>query len=172
MSRWFRHYAGMMRDDKLVRAALRTKQPIERVVWVWGAILESAAEIDDAGRYDIDAGEIAYFLHADGVGIPDIIAAFDADGLTAEGCVAEWSKYSRHCIRLPWSTWATIRLSVFQRDNYACRYCGASGVPLDCDHVIPLSRGGTNDKTNLVAACKPCNCSKGDKLVSEWRPEQ
>ena len=49
MSRWFRHYAGMMRDDKLVRIAIKTKQPIERVLWIWGAILESAAEIDDNG---------------------------------------------------------------------------------------------------------------------------
>ena len=31
MSRWFRHYAGMMRDDKPVRIAIKTKQPIERI---------------------------------------------------------------------------------------------------------------------------------------------
>ena len=43
MSRWFRHYAGMMRDDKLVRAAIKSKQSIERVLWIWGAVLESAA---------------------------------------------------------------------------------------------------------------------------------
>jgi hypothetical protein len=36
MSRWFRHYAGMMRDDKLVRVAIRSGQTIERVVWVYG----------------------------------------------------------------------------------------------------------------------------------------
>jgi hypothetical protein len=65
MSRWFRHYAGMMRDDKLVRVAIRSKQTIERVVWVYGAILESAAELDDEGRYDLAADEAAYFLRAD-----------------------------------------------------------------------------------------------------------
>lgn len=39
MSRWFRHYAGMMRDDKLVGAAIRAKQPVERVVWVWADVV-------------------------------------------------------------------------------------------------------------------------------------
>ena len=82
MSRWFRHYAGMMRDDKLVRVAVRAKQPVERVVWVWGAILESAAEIDDAGRYELDAPEVAYFLRADEVDIRAI-----ADGLAEAGHV-------------------------------------------------------------------------------------
>lgn len=82
MSRWFRHYAGMMRDDKLVRVAMRAKQPVERVVWVWGAILESAAEIDDAGRYELDAPEVAYFLRADEVDIRAI-----ADGLAEAGHV-------------------------------------------------------------------------------------
>ncbi len=62
MSRWFRHYAGLARDDKLVRVALKSKQPVERVMWVWVAILESASEINDGGRYDFDADEAAYFL--------------------------------------------------------------------------------------------------------------
>lgn len=90
MSRWFRHYAGMMRDDKLVRAALRTKQPIERVVWVWGAILESAAEIDDAGRYDFDAAEVAYFLRAEEADIGAIEAALADAGHLASGFVVKW----------------------------------------------------------------------------------
>ena len=29
------------------------------------------------------------------------------------------------------------------------------------DHMVPLSRGGSNDKTNLQLLCKTCNCSKG-----------
>jgi hypothetical protein len=90
MSRWFRHYAGMMRDDKLVRAAMQSKQPVERVVWVWGAILESAAEINDGGKYDLDAAEAAYFLRADVADVEGIVAALDAGGRTANGCVVKW----------------------------------------------------------------------------------
>lgn len=90
MSRWFRHYAGMMRDDKLVRAAIKSKQPIERVVWIWGAILESAAEIDDNGRYDVDAAEIAYFLRADEADVDAVLAALCDAGRVAESAVVHW----------------------------------------------------------------------------------
>lgn len=91
MSRWFRHYAGMMRDDKLVRAALKSGQPIERVVWVWGAILESAAEIDDDGRFDLDATEVAYFLRAPESDIQGIVDALKAMGRIAKNRVTKWS---------------------------------------------------------------------------------
>lgn len=36
------------------------------------------------------------------------------------------------------------------------------------DHVIPLSRGGTNDPSNLVISCPKCNLSKNNKLPHEW----
>jgi hypothetical protein len=90
LSRWFRHYAGMMRDDKLVRIAIRTKQPIERIVWIWGAVLESAAEIDDAGRYDVDAAEVAYFLRTDEADICAVLAAFADAGHVAGDHVVKW----------------------------------------------------------------------------------
>jgi 5-methylcytosine-specific restriction endonuclease McrA len=38
------------------------------------------------------------------------------------------------------------------------------------EHIIPLSRGGTNDPENVVLACRRCNFSKQDRLLSEWRP--
>lgn len=91
MSRWFRHYAGMMRDEKLVGAAIRAKQPIERVVWVWGAILESASEINDGGKYEFDAMEVAYFLRADEADIRAVLDALTAAGRLAEGVVVNWS---------------------------------------------------------------------------------
>lgn len=91
MSRWFRHYAGMMRDDKLVRVAIRSKQSIERVLWIWGAILESAAEIDDNGRYDFDAAEAAYFLRADEADVCAVVDALTDAGRLADGAVVKWS---------------------------------------------------------------------------------
>lgn len=90
MSRWFRHYAGMMRDEKLVRVALRAKQSIERVTWIWGAILESAAEVNDGGRFDVEAGEVAYFLRADEADILSVWAGLEAMGRIREGAVVKW----------------------------------------------------------------------------------
>lgn len=90
MSRWFRHYAGMMRDEKLVSAAIKSKQPIERVLWVWGAILESAAEIDQNGKFDLDPAEVAYFLRADETDIAAILTALTNAGRIADSVVVKW----------------------------------------------------------------------------------
>lgn len=92
MSRWFRHYTGMMRDEKLVSAAIRSKQTVERVVWIWGAILESAAEINDGGRYELDPGEAAYFLRCDEADVVGVVGALEALGRLNEGCVAQWAE--------------------------------------------------------------------------------
>lgn len=54
------------------------------------------------------------------------------------------------------------RFEVLRRDNHTCRYCGASApdATLTVDHVIPVALGGTDDPTNLVAACRACNAGK------------
>jgi hypothetical protein len=90
VSRWFRHYAGLCRDDKLVRVALRCKQSIERVVWIWSAILESAGELDDGGRYDFDVDEAAYFLRADEADVRNILVCLEALGRLDGGAVVKW----------------------------------------------------------------------------------
>jgi len=55
-----------------------------------------------------------------------------------------------------------VRFEVLRRDNHACRYCGgtAPDVKLTVDHVIPRVLGGSDDPTNLVTACQPCNSGK------------
>ena len=90
MTRWYRHYAGLSRDEKLVRVAIKSKQTIERVVWVWGAILESAAEVNDNGRFDFDIGEASYFLRADEIDVGAIIDALGSLGRIHEGSVVHW----------------------------------------------------------------------------------
>ena len=66
------------------------------------------------------------------------------------------------------SRWENIRSLVFIRDQHTCTYCGSKDTPLHCDHVIPVSRGGTDELSNLTTACEKCNLSKGSKLVEEW----
>ncbi len=50
-----------------------------------------------------------------------------------------------------------------------CAYC-RDGKGDTLDHILPLSKGGTNDKENLVMACRSCNSSKGAKTIGEWKP--
>jgi len=51
-----------------------------------------------------------------------------------------------------------------------CYYCGAKvgRENLTMDHVIPLSRGGTSSRDNIVPACKECNNKKKYMLPVEW----
>ena len=73
--------------------------------------------------------------------------------------------------RLSAEAWDRIRNAVFKRDNYTCCYCGARGGKLECDHLEPISKGGTNELGNLVTACLACNRAKRTKLLSEWRDD-
>jgi hypothetical protein len=70
--------------------------------------------------------------------------------------------------RPPIDEWKATRQRVFLRDDYTCSYCGQRGSELECDHIHPVSRGGTHDDANLTTACKPCNRAKGSMTVQEW----
>ena len=62
---------------------------------------------------------------------------------------------------------------LFARDGYRCQYCHRGQIELrhrECltrDHLIPLSRGGDNEWTNVVTACSSCNTRKGNHLPEE-----
>jgi 5-methylcytosine-specific restriction endonuclease McrA len=52
--------------------------------------------------------------------------------------------------------------------NGGCAYCGATGLPLQRDCVLPLSRGGRYTVANIVPACRSCNASKSNDEVTSW----
>lgn len=52
-----------------------------------------------------------------------------------------------------------------------CAYCGKIGE-MTRDHIVPLSKGGSNDIKNLIPACRSCNSSKKDKTLEVWRTEK
>ena len=55
-----------------------------------------------------------------------------------------------------------------------CAYCGAENVPLEVDHIVPRSRGGSDRVSNLTLVCHTCNQRKGNRPVEEfllWKPE-
>jgi 5-methylcytosine-specific restriction endonuclease McrA len=63
----------------------------------------------------------------------------------------------------------SVRYAVLERDGFRCRYCGASssdGVTLHVDHIVPHSKGGTDDESNLCASCDQCNLGKGNRFTT------
>ncbi|MFH1646586.1 MAG: HNH endonuclease [Chloroflexota bacterium] len=60
-----------------------------------------------------------------------------------------------------------LRFDVFNRDNFTCQYCGRKtpDVILELEHIIPSSKGGTDELDNLITSCFECNRGKGVSLL-------
>jgi len=60
-----------------------------------------------------------------------------------------------------------------RRAGHHCEYCRAPeavfNFPFEVEHVVPTSRGGTEEDSNLCLACRACNLRKSDRLV--WRDD-
>lgn len=63
-----------------------------------------------------------------------------------------------------------LREYLLARHRHTCAYCGGGTADpvLECDHVVPRSRGGTDRVANLVMACRTCNATKNNHLPAEW----
>ncbi len=60
----------------------------------------------------------------------------------------------------------TLRYAVLKRDQFRCQICGASqadGVKLEVDHIMPISKGGKTEMSNLRTLCERCNRGKRDR---------
>jgi 5-methylcytosine-specific restriction endonuclease McrA len=69
---------------------------------------------------------------------------------------------------------ASVRFRVLKRDKFTCRYCSYSPLTdpiqpptrlLEVDHIISVYDGGSDDESNLITACLPCNRGKGKDSV-------
>jgi 5-methylcytosine-specific restriction endonuclease McrA len=61
------------------------------------------------------------------------------------------------------------RANIYQRDKYACQYCGVRypAEDLTFDHVVPQVKGGQATWENIVTACLACNNRKGGRTPQE-----
>lgn len=60
---------------------------------------------------------------------------------------------------------AVSRRAVMARDGHRCQYCGAHADSID--HVLPRAKGGQHTWDNVVAACRPCNTRKRDRVLAD-----
>lgn len=64
----------------------------------------------------------------------------------------------------------SLRYDVMRRDGFKCVLCGATaqeGAKLHVDHIIPISKGGRTELSNLRTLCDRCNLGKRDKIESQ-----
>ena len=71
--------------------------------------------------------------------------------------------------RIPWRQ--GLKRELMSRQNNTCVYCGHRRTArlLEIDHIFPVVRGGSNDKSNLQVICRPCNMRKGIQSDKEFR---
>ena len=59
----------------------------------------------------------------------------------------------------------SMKTQKYNEQGGACSHCGRYGTmsTMEADHVVPYSKGGKTDYSNLQILCRPCNRSKGNR---------
>ena len=61
-----------------------------------------------------------------------------------------------------------VREYLLAKWSHKCAYCGKTDVPLEIEHIVPKSRGGSNRVLNLTLSCHECNQKKGNRTAEEF----
>lgn len=108
-------------------------------------------------------------------GKADLIAPMDGEVVRSTGgLVFEVPAVIRlrRMVRVPFQATAPLsRRALLARDGHRCQVVGCNRVGQTVDHVVPRSRGGAHEWTNVTLMCTRHNSQKGDRLLSEmgWR---
>lgn len=92
MTRWYRAYAGTVKDDKLAEAAIVAGCSRSVAIAVWHALLESAAETDDGGRFETTARRVAAILGEPASVVDAAFAAMTEIGMIEGSAIAAWKR--------------------------------------------------------------------------------
>ena len=65
-----------------------------------------------------------------------------------------------------------VREYLLLKWQHRCTYCTVNDVPLQVEHIVPISRGGPHRISNLCLACGPCNQKKANRPVAEFLKEK
>ena len=61
-----------------------------------------------------------------------------------------------------------MREYLLEKWGRKCAYCGRTGLPLQVEHIVPKSRGGSNRASNLTLSCQECNRAKDSRTAAEF----
>jgi 5-methylcytosine-specific restriction endonuclease McrA len=125
------------------------------------ALMQRAARYYASGKVVTDLGENLFGM-AGGLQ--------EATGLRSEFLTSSIVMIrGRHRIPFGHAHVGLTKHRLFARDRQVCAYCGGHFAELDLtvEHILPVSRGGRHEWTNVVTACRSCNTRKGSR-----RPEE
>lgn len=104
-------------------------------------------------------------------GLPRKAGLFEAQRI-AKAALAGEAVATRHSGRTLADPkyYAIVRARLERNWGNRCAYCGIKGarVPLEIEHALPVSRGGSDEPTNLLLACHDCNHRKGTQTLEEF----
>lgn len=173
---WCRLYSDVIRNRKIEYACRLTQEPKVIILGAWVALLALASESPRRGQLwlteDVKytATDINDVWGFDATTGQRVLTAFINTGLVHwDGLVLHVTNFHK---RNPFSDtaqmspdWAIKRADILCRDDGVCQYCREPATHVD--HIIPRSQGGTDDYTNLVAACADCNIRKGGRTPKQ-----
>jgi 5-methylcytosine-specific restriction endonuclease McrA len=61
-----------------------------------------------------------------------------------------------------------VKEYLLEKWNRKCAYCGKTNIPLEVEHIVPRSRGGSSRVSNLTLSCESCNQKKGNLTADEF----
>jgi 5-methylcytosine-specific restriction endonuclease McrA len=127
------------------------------------ALLARAARYRAAGKVITDLGENLFSMS----GGTQEISGLRSEFITSSIVMIR----GRHRIPLGYAHVGLTKHRLFARDRQVCGYCGDHypDSDLTVEHIVPVSRGGQHDWTNVVTACRSCNTRKGNRTPEEAR---
>lgn len=139
---WFRAYTEMVDDEKLRLLAFEDR-------WHFVALLclKATGLLDKEQAASLLARKVALKMGLTMAELAEVMRRLEAVGLA---CSATYQPsmhlvVAREDMRPHVTVWSVIRERIFRRDDYTCAYCGTRGVSLECDHVVPVARGGGHE---------------------------
>lgn len=175
MSRWYRAYAGTVKDDKLAEVSVIAGCSRSVSIAVWHAILESAAETDDGGRFETTPRRVAAALCEPAAVIEAAFAAMTEIGMLDGDAVGAWKRRQYESDK---ST-ERSRKHRERRRNGDATLQGRSATPPDTeaetdseneDTGKPASSGAGQREIDLIEAERRCSEAAGSDRLGPFSP--
>lgn len=175
MTRWYRAYAGTVKDDKLAEVSVIAGCSRSVAIATWHSILESAAETDDAGRFETTPRRVAAALGEAAAVVDGVFAAMAEIGMLEGSAVAAWKRRQYESD----NSTERSRKHRERRRNGDATLQGRSATPSDTeaetdseneDTGKPASSGAGQREFDLGDAERRCSEAAGSDRLGKFAP--